>query len=167
MSMMSPLPPGRSTRCISFSAPTGSEKILERRAADKEIEPVCREGHRGGIALAEFDVHGGTRGVLLGDAHEGMADVETRDAEGTQFRELDGKVARSWRDLEHESAWFEFGHDAAGFGAEFGECTGGVLRVPGRDRPFHSHPPVRLARICASDWHGHLPFISRTKIFIN
>jgi hypothetical protein len=55
----------------------GLSEILERGAAQQEIEGVVLKRHAGGVALAELDIDARIRGVPLGDLDKRVADVES------------------------------------------------------------------------------------------
>src|SRR5580700_9884538 len=96
MSTMSAEPPGRSTRCISASAPVGSPKFLKAaRQRTQSKLAAGREGHGGRVPLTEVDRCSRALGLAPRDAHEFMADVEPRHGEAAELGDLDREIART------------------------------------------------------------------------
>ena len=87
-------------------------EILERRAADDEIEPVAGEGQVGGVAVFEIDVHAGLARVLAGDAHEGAAGIEPDHAAAGKLGDFDRQIAGTGRDFEHAGVIADIRRDA-------------------------------------------------------
>lgn len=137
-------PPGRRTRCISFSASTG--RVLERGQTNHRVERRVRERHTGGVAVMERDVDASEACVLGGELDEGAADVEAGDADEPGARHLCGKEAGARRDLEHACAFGERRGEARRVARPSSHLRrrSAVLRVPARDGALHREPPVAL-----------------------
>src|SRR5262249_17042207 len=129
-------------------------EVLEGRAAHCEIERVVREGQRRGVALLEFDIDAGGRGVFARHANERVADVEAGDPKA-EPREVDREIARAGGDLEDVCAGRQAARDSLGGGLEVVGRLGGVLGVPGRQHSLHRNAAVWLLRVCG--WHRFTP----------
>src|SRR5436309_7255164 len=70
-------------------------EVLESSLTDDQIERPFGKRHVGCAALLEVHAHSRLSGVLSGDFHECVADIQPGHTEPVESRHLDGKVARA------------------------------------------------------------------------
>src|SRR6266567_8055077 len=79
-------------------------EVLEGSLTDDQIEGPLGKRHAGRAALLKVHAHSRLPGVLSGDFHERVADIQPGYVEPVESRHLDGKVARARRYLKHVCA---------------------------------------------------------------
>src|SRR4029077_12037399 len=112
--------------------------VLERGPAEEKVELIALKGHIRGVAVAKLGAHTSVRGVLLRDFDKRLADIQSGDRVAAKLRQFDRKIARTWSDFENLGAWSEQRGHTAGVGTEVVHRIRRVLRVPLRDKTFHS-----------------------------
>src|SRR6266566_8297492 len=121
-------------------------EVLEGSLTDDQIEGPFSEGHAGYVALLEVHAHSSLPGVLSGDPHERVADVQPGHVEPVESRHLDGEVARAGCHLEHVCTIRQTAGELGGLLPPLLDLAPGSAnpRVPACHNPLHRQPFVAL-----------------------
>src|SRR5437588_7209031 len=119
-------------------------EVLEGRLADDQIEGSFGKRHAGHVALLKVHARSRLPGVLSGDFHERVADIQPGDVEPVESRHRDGEVARTRRHLKHVGAIGQTAGEVGGLLPPLLDLAPGAanLRVPACHAPLHRQPFV-------------------------
>src|SRR5262249_29424440 len=115
----------------------GLGEVLERGAADDQIEGPVSKRHRGGVPMTEMDWDQGFLRVCPGNLDKGVTDVQSRDGVLTAFGQLNGQVAWPGSHLKNVAVGGGFLRKPLREPPECRDIFPGVLGVPPGDPALH------------------------------
>src|SRR5260221_6320204 len=138
-------------------------EVLEGSLADDQIEGPFGKRHAGRVALLEVHAHSRLPGVLSGDFHERVADIQPGHVEPVESRHLDGEVARARRYLEHVGAIGQSAGEVGGLLPPLLDLATGAAnpRVPACHDPLHRQPLVAFLSLFRRLHLIHLAYLGR------
>ncbi len=138
-----------------LQCPHWLREILERRAAQQEIERLVCKRHTRCVAVPEIDIHPCRHGIPPRDLDKRVADTEARDPVAAELRQFDRKVSRARRDFEHRASRPGLRRNPPRQRLEILSRFARERSVPPGCGALHAHPFVSLLRDCLAH---ELPF---------